>query len=547
MIDSDDREAMAAYIAAADRYFRELAAPERLFDKPFVPVDKAGYNVARLGYLLHHLRARPGHTVLDFGAGLGWLTIVLLRSGCHAVALDVSPAALALAGRALAAAHLPPDAPTARFAAYDGFRFPLDDASVDRVACYDALHHVPNKRTVLAEMHRVLRDGGRACFVEPGPGHARSGEALADVDEWGVLEDEVDAAALCAIAREVGFARAVVVPLPIPGDNALEPERFRALWTARDRAVTWTGNDALVVLEKGGWPDSRSPERLAAAVDVAAIDDAVAPSGEVRVRLAVANTGDTRWLALPPVADGDALDYAAAFLADRRPPAGAGHETGLAVYRQFIERHGLQGRVTVGARLWQVGVREPLDLDYGRGFLTTDVAPGEHAIVEMRLRAPSAPGLYRVTFDGVDEYVTWFSAPDAAPAAAYLRVGDGEGVRDSRAPGRLAASWTLVEHRPDAAIVSVRNVGDTAWLASPLPAGGWVRLGMQRLDATGQVADRDWRRVSLPVDVLPGDTVQVRIDGLHEVSAGVRLDLVSELRTWFEDAGSQPFVIRARA
>lgn len=541
MIDSDDREAMAAYIAAAERYFQELAEPERLFDKPFVPVDKAGYNVARLGYLLHHLRARPGHTVVDFGAGLGWLTIVLLRTGCHAVALDVSTTALALARRAMAAAGLPADAPAARFVTYDGFRMPIDDASVDRVACYDALHHVPNKRTVLREIHRVLRDGGRACFVEPGPGHAASGEARTDVDEWGVLEDEVDAAALCTMAQEVGFARAQVVPLPLPADNALDPEGFRTLWSARDRSVAWTGNDALVVLEKGGWPDSRSPERLAAAIDVLDAVEHVAPGAEMRVRLRVVNTGDTRWLAMPAMMGDDALDYEASFLTPG--PVGTADAAPLGVYRRFIERHGLQGRVTVGARLWPVGAHAPLDADYGRGFLTMDLAPGDGADVAMRLRAPSAPGLYRVTFDGVDEYVTWFSAPGAAPAAIYLRVGDDGVARDSRQPGRLVVAWTLVERGDGRAVVAVRNDGDTAWLASPLAEGGWVRLGVQRLDAAGQVADRDWRRVMLPADVLPGDTVRMAIEGLHEAEHGVRLDLVSELRTWFADAGSMPLII----
>ena len=105
MIDSNDGEAMAGYIAAADRYFRELEEPRRLFAKPFVPLQTAGYNVARLGYLLHHLGHHPVHTVLDFGAGMCWLTIVLLQSGCRVIALDVSEAALALGAEAMMHNH----------------------------------------------------------------------------------------------------------------------------------------------------------------------------------------------------------------------------------------------------------------------------------------------------------------------------------------------------------------------------------------------------------------------------------------------------------
>ena len=38
---------------------------------------------------------------------------------------------------------------------FDGHRLELDDESVDRVACNDAFHHVPNPGEVLAEFARA--------------------------------------------------------------------------------------------------------------------------------------------------------------------------------------------------------------------------------------------------------------------------------------------------------------------------------------------------------------------------------------------------------
>jgi transposase InsO family protein len=101
MLDSDDRPALDVYVAAAERYFRELKDVRRLFAKPSVPLENAGYNVARVGFLLHHLDHHRHHTVLDFGAGMCWLTSVMMHTGCQVIALDVSETALTLGAEAL--------------------------------------------------------------------------------------------------------------------------------------------------------------------------------------------------------------------------------------------------------------------------------------------------------------------------------------------------------------------------------------------------------------------------------------------------------------
>ena len=123
------------------------------------------------------------------------------------------------------------------------------------------------------------------------------------------------------------------------------------------------------------------------------------------------NIGDTRWLALAAADPARAARLRAAFL-DKTIVPGYVNDAPVARYRAYIETnrpagHGDAWRAAVGSQR-----QNAFDLDYGRGFLAADVDPRAATETEMRLRAPRAPGLYCVTFDLVDEYLTWFQSRD---------------------------------------------------------------------------------------------------------------------------------------
>ena len=78
--------------------------------------------------------------------------------GCQVVACDVSQAAFDLGRRLFDEQPLPVPAIAApRFLHFDGRKLDLPDASVDRIVCFDAFHHVPNQEEVLAELARAWR------------------------------------------------------------------------------------------------------------------------------------------------------------------------------------------------------------------------------------------------------------------------------------------------------------------------------------------------------------------------------------------------------
>ena len=111
--------------------------------------------------LRHHLRfvfqaLGTGRRVLDAGSGGGLLAAMLSEKGVQAVALDISPAAAALAARegGLAVA--------ADFAAA-----PFAPASWDLIALFHVLEHVPDPRAHLATAHRLLAKDARLVVAVP--------------------------------------------------------------------------------------------------------------------------------------------------------------------------------------------------------------------------------------------------------------------------------------------------------------------------------------------------------------------------------------------
>lgn len=95
-------------------------------------------------------------TVLDAGCGEGsYLAAATSVTGAFGVGIDISRAAVRLAARR----HV-----THRYAVASSYRLPVDDGA------FDALINVFSPRS-FDEMFRVVRPGGLAVVVTPGPDH----------------------------------------------------------------------------------------------------------------------------------------------------------------------------------------------------------------------------------------------------------------------------------------------------------------------------------------------------------------------------------------
>jgi SAM-dependent methyltransferase len=220
LLESTSVEELAA---RADELVRSMQDPSALLAKPCGSLREAPDLLSCFGLLLSGLAPLSGMTVLDFGAGSCWTSHFLTQMGCRVVAMDISEAMIDLGRRRYKEHPVFGTQPAPEFNVFDGHRMDLDDASVDRILCFDALHHVANMRDVLSEMGRVLRPGGLAGFSEPGPNHSKDAQSQHEMRRYGVPERDLVLEDVWAWGRQAGFEElSVAVFAPSPQWVALE-------------------------------------------------------------------------------------------------------------------------------------------------------------------------------------------------------------------------------------------------------------------------------------------------------------------------------------
>ena len=112
----------------------------------------------------------PGNRVLDVGCGGGRHAFEVYRRGAHVVAFDHHAAELALVSGMFAAMRAEGEAgPPAAAATItgDATAMPFPDGAFDRVIAAEILEHVPDDRSAMNEIARVLRPGGFAAVTVP--------------------------------------------------------------------------------------------------------------------------------------------------------------------------------------------------------------------------------------------------------------------------------------------------------------------------------------------------------------------------------------------
>jgi len=391
----------------------------------------------------------PGDLVLDLGAGSCWVSEWLNRLLVDSVSLDIAHDMLMIGQRRLGAG--------AKQTVGDFEKLPFASETLDGAICLSALHHVPDIPAALREICRVLKQDGTVVFSEPGIGHSLHPQSQSEMAECGVMERDIVINELLDECLKAGFRGVSVQPYLFP-----PPIYGHGTWQAVDRAgqpqvimqvnlrtiVAWSDNlirmlarpvwaqlvaavpalqrlipaikrvtgrpangeragdhaeppesilawqslltfrnavrvhPVVIAYKEPRGPDSRRPHILNAEISLVSAPTSVALGTTFTVVTQVRNTGDTLWLHTPAL---------------------------------------IGGHVALGAKLMdQNGLA--VVYDFGRGYLTRSVPPGEMLPVEITLTAPATPGRYQVKLDMVDECIVWFEHRGACPVFVPLEV-----------------------------------------------------------------------------------------------------------------------------
>jgi demethylmenaquinone methyltransferase/2-methoxy-6-polyprenyl-1,4-benzoquinol methylase len=113
--------------------------------------------------------AQPGRRALDLCCGTGDVAFALRERGAEVVALDFSPAMLAVAGARAKKQHPGPSAGApVQFLRGDALNIPFPDASFDVVTVAYGLRNLADWQRGLEEMWRVGRPGARLLVLDFG-------------------------------------------------------------------------------------------------------------------------------------------------------------------------------------------------------------------------------------------------------------------------------------------------------------------------------------------------------------------------------------------
>lgn len=363
------------YVVAAEDYYKKIDSYEHLKNRPYSSLEEAPVTFYRLGILLSELFLSPGQKIMDFGAGVCWLSKLLNKFGLSTISVDVSYTAISYGKHLFESDHTINWNVHPQFVTYNGFTLPFKNNSFDRIICYDALHHIENIEEILEEFYRILKEGGIAAFAEPGIEHSISAAAQFEMRNYGILEKDINVFDLIKISDKLGF-KFFLLPYPLPGRIKFNPAQLENFFAHPDSypfdiiKETVLHNNIFLLIKGDRIYDSLAPHILKADIKLVEPPEpfSIKPGEKIKLILNITNTGDTVWLC--------SSEYT-------------------------------KGRIQIGAHLLNK-TDQFVKQDCFRHELPFDVLPGQNIVQEISILVPEDKEICTIAIDLVCEQITWF-------------------------------------------------------------------------------------------------------------------------------------------
>lgn len=144
----------------------------------------------------------PAHArIADLGCGTGTTALMLARDfELHVSAIDVSSSNIE---RAVERAEL--DGISVRFSQADAHGLPFDNGELDAVLAECTFSLFSDQTTVLAEIRRVLKPGGRLAITDMATGGVLADDITEILAPWTCLATAVDQASYSKMFETAGF------------------------------------------------------------------------------------------------------------------------------------------------------------------------------------------------------------------------------------------------------------------------------------------------------------------------------------------------------
>ncbi len=154
--------------------------------------------IRRFSLLMPLMGLKRKDVVLDVGSGYSWTTEWLLKAGYESIGVDICRTYLEKGKKRMgdSCPHL---------VIADVENLPIKDSVLNGILCFDAFHHIYDRKKAFSLFFRTLRKGCSVILAEPGKDHESLEESIDVMEKYGILEKGMELSDIRSYIQDEDF------------------------------------------------------------------------------------------------------------------------------------------------------------------------------------------------------------------------------------------------------------------------------------------------------------------------------------------------------